>query len=87
MITGGRDHVPDGALSASSNIDGYGPAESRYSMIRDTVGWSPVPNDDSPWIMIDLDKVMMIYQAQIVGSLDGQSWVTSFMIGELMDDL
>ena len=79
--------MPNGSFSASSFIDGSGPAESRYSMIGDTFGWSPVPHDDSPWLMVDLEKVMMIYQVQIAGSLDGQSWVTSFMIGELFDDL
>ena len=80
VISGARYNIPDTALSASSSIHGFGANESRLSLLRESVGWTALSTDESPWIMADLGKLMPIYKVRTLGNLDGNAWVTSYMI-------
>ena len=80
VISGARDNIPDNALSASSSMSGLGSNESRLSLLRESVGWTALSTDESPWIMADLGKLMAIYQIKTLGNLNGDAWVTSYMI-------
>ena len=80
LISGARDNIPDSALSASSEMPGFGTNESRISLILETNGWTASISDESPWLMANLGKVMVIHHVQTLGNMVRESWVTSFMI-------
>ena len=61
-------------------MHGFGPDESRLSKLKESVGWTALSTDESPWIMADLGKLMPIYQVRTLGNLAGNAWVTSYMI-------
>ena len=80
LISGARDNIPDRALNASSSLHGFGTNESRLSLLLESVGWTALISDESPWIMANLEKFMVIQQVETLGNLAADSWVTSYML-------
>ena len=74
----------DKLTSSSYSGSGNEPWMARLNVVPDTKGWCAAPSDSSPYLQIDLGRVVAVTQIAVAGK-SGGGMVTNFKLSSSTD--